>query len=56
MNRPEVDWLDADERAAIILLAEYDLTTDEILELINLSFKQRYEEILIRDRRSESAA
>lgn len=45
-SRTAMEELNADERVAVVMLSESVLTTDEIIELINNSFRQRHYEIL----------
>lgn len=42
-----LDELDQDERAAFLHLSEYDLTSGEMLDMINDSFRPRFRELVL---------
>ncbi len=42
----ELQWYDDDEKAAFLLLSEFDYTYNELLELVTESFRQRMLELL----------
>jgi hypothetical protein len=44
-ERQDVENLNQDERVAFALLSEFDLTPEEMIDLVYISFKQRHREL-----------
>jgi hypothetical protein len=44
-ERPDVEQFNKNQQVAFVMLSEFDYTTEELLEVISVSFEQRYREL-----------